>query len=60
MNAELGNARAIEAWNTVLFEKFSRYEHLLVQGLGAARLTVVRSLSTSAWSARARHRLRIR
>ena len=34
MIAELGNARAIEAWNTVLFEKFSRYEHLLVQGLG--------------------------
>ncbi len=34
MNAGLGNARAIEAWNTVLFEKFSTYEHLLVQGLG--------------------------
>jgi len=29
-----GNAGAIEAWNTVLFDKFSRYEHLLVQGLG--------------------------
>ncbi len=28
------NANAIEAWNTVLFEKFCRYEHLLVQGLG--------------------------
>ncbi len=29
-----GNAGAIEAWNTVLFDKFCRYEHLLVQGLG--------------------------
>ena len=28
------NASTIEAWNTVLFEKFSRYEHLLVEGLG--------------------------
>jgi len=29
-----GNANIIEAWNTVLFEKFCRYEHLLVAGLG--------------------------
>jgi ubiquinone/menaquinone biosynthesis C-methylase UbiE len=29
-----GNASIIEAWNTVLFDKFCRYEHLLVQGLG--------------------------
>ena len=28
------NAGAIEAWNTILFEKFCRYEHLLVDGLG--------------------------
>jgi SAM-dependent methyltransferase len=28
------NAHVIEAWNTVLFEKFCRYEHLLVRGLG--------------------------
>ena len=28
------NARAIEAWNTVLFEKFCRYEDILVAGLG--------------------------
>ena len=34
MNAQSGNSGIIEAWNTVLFEKFSRYEHLLVQGLG--------------------------
>lgn len=34
MSAGLGNARAIEAWNTVLFDKFSTYEHLLVKGLG--------------------------
>ena len=34
MSAGLSNARAIEAWNTVLFDKFSTYEHLLVQGLG--------------------------
>ncbi len=29
-----GNDSTIEAWNTVLFEKFVRYEHLLVEGLG--------------------------
>lgn len=34
MSAVRGNSRAIEAWNTVLFDKFSRYEHLLVKGLG--------------------------
>jgi ubiquinone/menaquinone biosynthesis C-methylase UbiE len=28
-----GNAVAIEAWNTVLFDKFSRFKHLLVAGL---------------------------
>ena len=28
-----GNDIAIEAWNTVLFEKFSRFKHLLVAGL---------------------------
>ncbi|MEZ4264645.1 MAG: methyltransferase domain-containing protein [Polyangiaceae bacterium] len=28
------NASTIEAWNTVLFEKFSRYEHILIEGLG--------------------------
>lgn len=28
------NASAIEAWNTVLFEKFCRYEHVLIEGLG--------------------------
>ncbi len=28
-----GNDIAIEAWNTVLFEKFSRFKHLVVAGL---------------------------
>jgi len=28
------NAGVIEAWNTVLFEKFCRYQHLLIDGLG--------------------------
>lgn len=28
------NAGIIEAWNTILFEKFSRYKHLLIEGLG--------------------------
>ncbi|HEX3594667.1 MAG TPA: class I SAM-dependent methyltransferase [Polyangiaceae bacterium] len=28
------NAVIIEAWNTVLFEKFSRFKHLLTKGLG--------------------------
>ncbi len=28
-----GNAGIIEAWNTVLFDKFCRFKHLLVQGL---------------------------
>jgi ubiquinone/menaquinone biosynthesis C-methylase UbiE len=28
------NAEAIEAWNTVLFEKFVRFRHVLVTGLG--------------------------
>ncbi|MGE0868154.1 MAG: class I SAM-dependent methyltransferase [Kofleriaceae bacterium] len=29
-----GNAEAIEAWNTVLFDKFTRYRDLLTRGLG--------------------------
>lgn len=28
------NASIIEAWNTVLFDKFCRYQHLLIEGLG--------------------------
>jgi len=28
------NAGVIEAWNTILFEKFCRYQHLLIDGLG--------------------------
>lgn len=28
------NASTIEAWNTVLFDKFIRYQHLLIEGLG--------------------------
>lgn len=28
------NARAIEAWNTILFDKFCRYQDILVAGLG--------------------------
>jgi ubiquinone/menaquinone biosynthesis C-methylase UbiE len=28
------NASTIEAWNTVLFDKFCRYAHLLIEGLG--------------------------
>lgn len=28
------NASIVEAWNTVLFEKFCRYEHVLLAGLG--------------------------
>ena len=34
MTAHHGNASAIEAWNTILFDKFCRYEHLLSEGLG--------------------------
>ena len=34
MSSPCDNANIIEAWNTVLFDKFCRYEHLLVQGLG--------------------------
>ena len=30
-----GNAEAIEAWNTVLFEKFSRFREIVTTGLGA-------------------------
>jgi ubiquinone/menaquinone biosynthesis C-methylase UbiE len=30
-----GNDVIIEAWNTVLFEKFSRFKHLLIHGLSA-------------------------
>ncbi len=29
-----GNQEAIEAWNTVLFERFVRFRHILVDGLG--------------------------
>jgi len=28
------NAGIIEAWNTILYDKFCRYEHLLIEGLG--------------------------
>ncbi len=28
------NASTIEAWNTILFDKFCRYSHLLIDGLG--------------------------
>lgn len=28
------NANIVEAWNTVLFDKFCRYQHLLIEGLG--------------------------
>jgi ubiquinone/menaquinone biosynthesis C-methylase UbiE len=30
-----GNAIVIEAWNTVLFDKFCRFKHLLIDGLAA-------------------------
>ena len=30
-----GNAEAIEAWNGVLFDKFSRFRHIITAGLGA-------------------------
>ena len=29
------NAEAIEAWNTVLFDKFVRFRHVVASGLGA-------------------------
>src|SRR4051794_23164346 len=29
------NDVVVEAWNTVLFEKFSRFKHLLIDGLAA-------------------------
>jgi SAM-dependent methyltransferase len=32
---ERPNADTIEAWNTVLYEKFCRYQHLLIEGLGS-------------------------
>jgi ubiquinone/menaquinone biosynthesis C-methylase UbiE len=28
------NDTIIEAWNTVLYDKFRRFEHLLIEGLG--------------------------
>lgn len=31
---ERPNAGTIEAWNTILFEKFKRYERVLIEGLG--------------------------
>ena len=32
--SENPNAGIIEAWNTVLFEKFWRYQHVIIEGLG--------------------------
>jgi SAM-dependent methyltransferase len=32
--AKRENDPVIEAWNTVLFDKFSRYKHLIIDGLG--------------------------
>jgi SAM-dependent methyltransferase len=34
MTAERPNLGTIEAWNTVLFDKFARYERVLIEGLG--------------------------
>jgi len=31
----MSNDIVIEAWNTVLFEKFSRFKHLLIDGLAS-------------------------
>jgi len=33
-NAADPNSSVIEAWNTILFEKFCRYRHLIIDGLG--------------------------
>lgn len=35
------NDEAIEAWNTVLFDKFSRFRHIITAGLGQHGLTVL-------------------
>ena len=32
-NSDTDNAIAIEAWNTVLFEKFCRFRYVLTDGL---------------------------
>jgi ubiquinone/menaquinone biosynthesis C-methylase UbiE len=32
---QAANAEAIEAWNGVLFDKFTRFRHLMTQGLGS-------------------------
>lgn len=32
--AQQANASVIEAWNTVLFDKFRRFQHLVIEGLG--------------------------
>jgi hypothetical protein len=31
--SDVGNAIAIEAWNTVLFDKFCRFRYVLTEGL---------------------------
>jgi len=33
-SARAANASVVEAWNTILFDKFTRFEHLLIDGLG--------------------------
>ena len=34
-----GNAIVVEAWNTVLFDKFVRFKHLLISGLAGPSAT---------------------
>ena len=54
------NDVVIEAWNTVLFDKFVRFKHLLVDGSRGPQRRGAGAARASARRARARHRLRLR
>ncbi len=51
------NDTAIEAWNTILFEKFCRFRHILTTGLSVHSDEALRRPTISAGRKGARRRL---
>ena len=54
------NEIVVEAWNTVLFDKFERFKHLLVAGLAGHSDELLSRGLFRAGRARAGRRLRLR
>ena len=48
---DVANRVMVEAWNTVLYEKFCRFRHLIVEGVSQHSNAALRSLPVSGWFA---------